>query len=138
MSVGLGSSSDRCGELCDAAEGGQIFITPAVSGLLLDGLVGYGYRTWLAAIWLLGFWLVGWAVFDRAHNHQELVLAKPGEAHPSFQGAIYSLDTLLPVVDLRQQAVWLPHGGVQWWASASILAGWILTFRRIPLSRRRT
>jgi hypothetical protein len=26
--------------------------------LLLDGLVGYGYRTWLAAVWLAGF---GWS-----------------------------------------------------------------------------
>jgi len=95
--------------------------------LLLDGLVGYGYRTWLAGLWLLGFWLVGWAVFDRAHTQRQLVLAKPGEGRPGFHGAIYSLDTLLPVVDLRQQAVWIPGGGAQWWAWASILAGWILT-----------
>jgi hypothetical protein len=95
--------------------------------LLLDGLVGYGYRTWLAGVWLAGFWLVGWAVFDRAHANHELVLARPGEAHPGFHGAVYALDTLLPVVDLRQQAIWIPQGGVQWWAWASILAGWILT-----------
>src|SRR4029453_15925776 len=61
--------------------------------VLLDGLVGYGYRTWLAGVWLLGFWLVGWVVFDRAHTHHELVLAKPGEVHPGFQGAGYGLDT---------------------------------------------
>jgi hypothetical protein len=95
--------------------------------LLLDRLVGYGYRTWLAGVWLAVFWLAGWAAFDRAHDHQKLVLAKPGEAHPSFHGAVYSLDTLLPVVDLHQQDVWIPHGWVQWWAWASILAGWVLT-----------
>jgi hypothetical protein len=95
--------------------------------LLLDGLVGYGYRTWMAAVWLLGFWLVGWAVFDRAHSHRDMVLAKPTEAHPGFHGAIYSLDTLLPVVDLRQQDVWIPRGAAQWWAWASIVVGWILT-----------
>jgi hypothetical protein len=98
-----------------------------VWSVLLDGLVGYGYRTWMAGLWLLGFWLAGWAVFDRAHAHHTLILAKPGEIRPSYHGAIYSLDTLLPVVDLRQQAVWTPHGGVQWWASVSILAGWVLT-----------
>jgi hypothetical protein len=92
--------------------------------LLLDGLVGYGYRTWLAGLWLLAFWLVGWLAFDRAHARQELVLARPGEARPGFHGAVYALDTLLPVVGLRQQAVWIPRGGVQWWAWASILAGW--------------
>jgi hypothetical protein len=96
--------------------------------LLLDGLVGYGYRTWLAGLWLVGFWLAGWAVFDRAHANGTLVLTtKPGEARPSFHGAVYALDTLLPVVDLRQQAVWIPRGGAQWWAWASILAGWVLT-----------
>jgi hypothetical protein len=95
--------------------------------LLLDGLVGYGYRTWLAGVWLAVFWLIGWVVFDRAHEHHQLVLAKPGEAHPSFHAAVYSLDTLLPVVDLHQQAVWIPNGWVQWWAWASILAGWVLT-----------
>jgi hypothetical protein len=35
--------------------------------LLLDALVGYGYRTWLAGVWLLGFMLAGWVVFDLAH-----------------------------------------------------------------------
>ena len=40
---------------------------------------------------------------------------------------MYALDTLLPVVNLRQQAAWIPRGGAQWWASALILAGWILT-----------
>jgi len=34
---------------------------------------------------------------------------------------------LLPVVDLRQQATWIPHGTAQWWAWTSILAGWVLT-----------
>jgi hypothetical protein len=96
-------------------------------GLLADSLVGYGYRTWLAGLWLLGFFLVGWGVFDRAHDHAGLVLAKPGEAHPGFQGSMYALDTLLPVVDLHQEGVWIPRGWVQWWAWASILAGWILT-----------
>jgi adhesin HecA-like repeat protein len=94
---------------------------------LLDGLVGYGYRTWRAGVWLVGWWLLGWVVFDHAHAHQGLVVAKPGEAHPGFQGAVYALDTLLPVVDLRQQEVWIPRGWVQWWEVASILAGWVLT-----------
>jgi adhesin HecA-like repeat protein len=94
---------------------------------LLDVLVGYGYRTWLAGVWLAGFWLVGWVVFDRAHAHHDLVLAKPGEARPAFQAVVYALDTLLPVVDLRQQDVWIPQGVAQWWAWASILAGWVLT-----------
>jgi hypothetical protein len=53
----------------------------------------------------------GWMVFDRARAHHDLVLAKPGETHPSYHGALYAMDTLLPVVDLRQQGVWVPRGG---------------------------
>jgi DNA-binding SARP family transcriptional activator len=98
-----------------------------VWSLLLDGLVGYGYRTWLAGVWLVGWWLAGWVVFDRAHTRHDLVLAQPGEPHPSFQGAVYALDNVLPAVDLGQQAVWIPRGGAQWWACASVLAGWVLT-----------
>jgi hypothetical protein len=71
-------------------------------------------------------WSAGWCSTASTPN-QELVLATPGETHPGFHGAVYALDTLLPVVDLRQQAVWIPRGGVQWWAWASILAGWVLT-----------
>jgi hypothetical protein len=101
--------------------------TGRVWGWLLDVLVGYGYRTWLAGVWLIGFWLVGWAVFNRAYDRHDLVVANPGDARPSFHAAVYALDTLLPVVDLRQQAVWIPHGVAQWWAWTSILAGWVLT-----------
>ena len=53
--------------------------------------------------------------------------AAKGESAKQVAIHIYSLDTLLPIVDLRQQATWIPHGAVQWWAWASILAGWVLT-----------
>jgi hypothetical protein len=94
--------------------------------LLLDILVGYGYRTWLAGIWLLAWWAVGTLVFAAAHP-DHLLLARPGAPHPAFQPAVYALDVLLPVVDLDQQANWIPQGGARWFAWAAILAGWILT-----------
>ena len=61
------------------------------------------------------------------YARHELTLAKSGEARPGFHAAVYSLDTVLPVVDLRQQDIWIPQGVAQWWAWASILAGWVLT-----------
>ncbi len=96
-------------------------------GLLLDGLVGYGYRTWQAGLWLLGFLLVGWLVFARAYPQHMTPTTRPGEPLPAFQPLMYALDTLLPVIDLHQQDNWVPHGLAQWWAWASILAGWALT-----------
>jgi hypothetical protein len=94
--------------------------------LLLDTLVGYGYRTWLAGVWLLAWWAVGMLVFAVAYP-DHLMLARPGVPHPAFQPAVYALDVLLPVVDLNQQANWIPQGAARWFAWAAILAGWVLT-----------
>jgi hypothetical protein len=51
--------------------------------LLLDILVGYGYRTWLAGIWLLACWAVGTLVFAVAYP-DHLMPARPGVPHPAF------------------------------------------------------
>jgi hypothetical protein len=66
--------------------------------LLLDALVGYGYRTWLAALWLLGFMLAGWVVFDLAHPAYLIAPRPPGE-RPLFHAGLYTLDLLLPIGD---------------------------------------
>jgi hypothetical protein len=95
--------------------------------LLLDALIGYGYRTWLAGLWLLGFLVVGWVVFAWAYPTHMAPTKRPGEALPQFQPFVYALDTLLPVVDLQQQNNWIPRGVAQWWAWVSILSGWVLT-----------
>lgn len=34
-----------------------------LAGYLIDGLVGYGYRNWLAGVWLAAFWLLGTFAF---------------------------------------------------------------------------
>jgi hypothetical protein len=93
--------------------------------LLLDVVIGYGYRTWLAGFWLLGWWAVGTLVFAAAYPHH-LIPAAPDAPHPAFQPAIYALDVLLPVVDLDQQKFWILQGPARWFAWASILAGWLL------------
>jgi hypothetical protein len=95
-------------------------------GLVLDRLVGYGYRTWWAARWLLGFLVVGSWVLAAAYP-QAMTPTRPPNELPEFQPAIYALDVLLPIVDLRQQDAWLPHGFALWWSWISILTGWVLT-----------
>jgi len=41
--------------------------------------------------------------------------------------AIYSLDVLLPIVDLGQESAWIPHGVTAVWSWFEILFGWVLT-----------
>jgi hypothetical protein len=94
---------------------------------LLRWTVGYGYRTWQAGVWLLGLLAVGATVFAWAYPGEMALAKKPGDPLPAFQPWIYSLDVLLPVVNLHQEEFWIPQGVARWWAWFSILAGWLLT-----------
>lgn len=91
---------------------------------LLYLTVGYGYRTWLAAVWLAGLLALGTAVFSDAHPHQ---LTRADPHGPGFSALGYTLDTLLPIVDLGQQKAWQAHGAAMYWSWAFIAAGWVLT-----------
>jgi hypothetical protein len=90
-------------------------------GTLQDVTVGYGYRPWRAVIWMLVFLASGSITFA-------LVPPIPlvaGQA-PHFNPVIYTLDLLLPVVDLGQKHEFNPAGALQWFSYALIAAGWIL------------
>ncbi|MEU5719289.1 oxidoreductase [Streptomyces sp. NPDC020403] len=98
------------------------------AGRLLSRLlyltVGYGYRTWLAALWLLALLALGTAVFDHAHPAHMIAIGKPA---PAFHPVTYTLDVLLPIVDLGQQKAWLPTGSALYWFWLFSGAGWVLT-----------
>ncbi|MFI6463136.1 hypothetical protein [Streptomyces sp. NPDC050538] len=89
--------------------------------LVQDAAVGYGYRP-LRAIWLLTCLLaIGSTLFS----------AWPptpvgGGPYPRFQPAIYTLDLLLPLVDLGQERAYSPSGAMQWAALILIGTGWLL------------
>ncbi len=101
-------------------------LTPAgkVGSLALGAIVGHGYRAWLAGVWLLVLWGVGSVLFDSAYP-QHFTTAKPaGEMH-NFQPTLYTLDLLLPIVDLHQHDAWIADGPAQLGALLTI-AGWVL------------
>jgi len=86
--------------------------------------VGYGYRTWLAGAWIAALAFVGSFVFAAAypaHMHQSATVV------PKFNPLVYTLDVLLPIVDLDQQKAWIAQGGAQIWSWVLICAGWLLT-----------
>jgi hypothetical protein len=91
---------------------------------LLYLTVGYGYRTWLAGVWLVALTAVGARVFARAHPHH-MIQATPKA--PAFHALVYTLDVLLPVVDLGQEKAWVPQGWAQHWSWFFMAAGWFLT-----------
>jgi len=96
-----------------------------VGGYVLDGLVGYGYRTWLAAFWLAGFLIFGTWLFGSVYRG-DLTPASKTNVPPPFQPFLYTLDLLLPVVSLHVRDAWIAHGAAQWWSVAFIIVGWIL------------
>lgn len=97
-----------------------------LANVLLDALVGYGYRTWLAGAWLLGLVLAGWVAFDLAHPVHLVAPLPPGE-RPLFHAGLYALDLLLPVGDLDYQGAWIARGWARGLWLGWILAGWVLT-----------
>ncbi len=95
-------------------------------GLLLRALVGYGYRPGRAGWWLLGMLVASTLIYQRSYPHQ-FISAKPTDSAAGFNSVAYALDVLLPVIDLGQQAVWVPQGLARLWTWISVMAGWVLT-----------
>ena len=86
--------------------------------------VGYGYRTWWAAIWLAALVTFGTVIFGRAYPAHMIA----AEAHPpAFHAVGYTLDVLLPIVDLGEKSGWQPEGTALYWSWILTLAGWTLT-----------
>jgi hypothetical protein len=103
---------------------GELAAPSKAWSLFLDASVGYGYRAWLAGVWLFGLVALGWIAFD--HTYPEHFRAADGPAAtPDFQPLVYSLDLVLPVVNLGQSDAWIAEGPAQWGALLTV-AGWVL------------
>jgi hypothetical protein len=89
--------------------------------LLQDITVGYGYRPRRALAWLALLLGTGSIIFSLAPPPA----LQPGAA-PHFNGIVYTLDLLLPVVNLGQRYAFNPGGAEQWLSYLLIAAGWTL------------
>ncbi|BCM66259.1 MULTISPECIES: hypothetical protein [Streptomyces] len=90
-------------------------------GFLQDWAVAYGYRPGRALVWMAVLWAAGTLAFAHA-DHPPL----NSGGHPVWSPALFTLDLLLPVIDLGQAGQWQLRGGWQWLAAAMILLGWVL------------
>lgn len=82
--------------------------------IVLGSTIRYGYGVQRMVLLGVLMWLLGAWMFEIGRDNGVLVptreAAPPGAAHgyPPFNSAVYSLDALLPVVDLHQEEYWFP------------------------------
>lgn len=116
-------------------------------------VVGYGYARWRALVWIIVFWVVGTVIFGwddgasmkEAHPYAmrsrtiidqvQADASVPPEhrwlqtSYPTLNPWIYSLDTLLPIVDFHQETYWTPKDGPvrSLYLPLHIIMGWVVT-----------
>ena len=89
---------------------------------------GYGYETWRAFIGMALMVAIGTVVFCLADGNGDMLATNDSAHVPIFNAFIYSVDTFLPIVDLHQEAYWLPKSEFyKWYLWFHISVGWILT-----------
>jgi hypothetical protein len=88
---------------------------------LQDITVGYGYRPARAVLWLFALLAIG----SVTYTYVSPAPLNPSGA-PHFNPVIYTLDLLLPVVDLGQKHAFNPLGAEQWLSYMLAASGWVL------------
>jgi len=56
----------------------------------------------------------------------------PGGEIRCFSPVLYAIDTVVPIIDLKQRSTWYPspqHGGawLEWWLNLCTILGWLAT-----------
>lgn len=98
--------------------------------------VGYGYYPFLVLIWLVVLEVVGGLIFghlrhDMILSHYQFGFTINAAEHSKatfleFNPWLYTLDLLLPVVDLKQATVWIPIHAAEGFSALFTLSGWAL------------
>jgi hypothetical protein len=157
-----GSTNVLIAQRVDQRREGHLSAAEKAWNLLLEATIGYGYRPLRALWWMVAFVAVGTIVFQRAYGSGMITPADgaafeeyartghPPRHYPHFNAFVYSLENLLPVVDLHQGNHWRPNARHRVCIDASsgaahvedsamgasllrfylwvhILAGWVLT-----------
>ncbi|WP_405681145.1 hypothetical protein OG239_00485 [Streptomyces sp. NBC_00868] len=96
-----------------------------LKGAGLWATVGYGFSPLRILISLILLEIAGGTLFSTQRKDISLTKAAQG-AGADFQPWLYSLDLLLPVVNLRQRDLVIVHGASAWCSSFFVIAGWAL------------
>ncbi|GAA0206706.1 hypothetical protein GCM10010492_00140 [Saccharothrix mutabilis subsp. mutabilis] len=93
-------------------------------GFVLKWTVGYGYRPLWVLYWVAALTVVG--AVAAAVAHPDGFRRAKADLDVGFEPVLYTLDLLLPVVNLRQRELWVPVGWVLWGSSVFTALGWVL------------
>ncbi|MEV0676860.1 hypothetical protein AB0I60_10075 [Actinosynnema sp. NPDC050436] len=89
---------------------------------LQRSMVGYGYRPARALAWLVVSWVLGSAWFSVGTPLE--VINSDDRMH--FNAWLYTIDLVVPIVDLGNKNRWQVGGASQWIAAGLIVTGWVL------------
>lgn len=97
---------------------------------ILQGTIGFGYRSHRTLLWALGFVILGAFLFNEGYQAGHLVPPKP-EVKSQFNAIGYSLDSFLPIINLHQEELFVPTGvgnarWIQYYYWLHICLGWAL------------
>jgi len=100
-----------------------------LGALVLKLAVGYGYRPLRVLVPIAFMLLVGWFVFSYGHEHDSF--APGARVHPPFHPLAYSLDSLVPFIDLGQEKAWTISTAEAGWLATyywiHVCMGWLLS-----------
>jgi hypothetical protein len=105
--------------------------------------IGHGYLTHRVLYYTAGMVVVGAIVFGLAFDRSCLTYVGPKETSGEpFNSVMYSLDSLVPLVDFHVESKWYPNGtggastAVRYYFWFHIFSGWVLsTLAVIGISR---
>lgn len=133
--IGIAQQESRFAERADNAESGVSKAGIVAWSAFLKAVVGYGYRPLLVVGWFVSLWALSTVVFATVYIGSREALG-PQVDEAVFAAPWYSLDVLLPVIDLGQAVQWsiipwnFSDSLVGWlvagWYWMMVVAGWIL------------
>jgi hypothetical protein len=104
----------------------NLSFAPKIGNLLLDWVVGYGRRPW-RTLPLTVLIVAGAAVLVFRKKNMEPYDPKDESRH--YSAFLYSLDLLLPIIDLQIVSVWRPKPESRFarrWLPIHVIVGWVL------------
>jgi hypothetical protein len=112
-------------------------------GWLQDAIVGYGYAPMRAFALVIAIWAAASVVLTisaptclRGNISSPGLCSVKADEHPTWDPWLYTLDLLVPVVDLGHSNVWDPTGWSKVLMYVLTVTGWVLVTTVIAATAR--